>query len=32
MSEFIEAFKRGRRLPFEIRDANGRILAEVSCH
>jgi hypothetical protein len=32
MSEFIEAFKRGRPLPYEIRDADGRLLAEVSCH
>jgi hypothetical protein len=31
MSEFIEAFKQGRRLPYEIRDAQGRLLAEVSC-
>jgi hypothetical protein len=32
MSEFIEAFEQGRPLPYEIRDASGRILAEVSCH
>jgi hypothetical protein len=32
ISDFIEAFKQGRRFPYEIRDANGRLLAEVSCH
>jgi hypothetical protein len=32
MNEFIEAFKQGRPLPFEIRDASGRLLAEVSCN
>jgi hypothetical protein len=31
MSEFIEAFKQGRPFPYEIRDARGRLLAEVSC-
>jgi hypothetical protein len=31
MNEFIEAFKEGRPLPYEIRDANGRLLAKVSC-
>jgi hypothetical protein len=31
MNEFIAAFKGGRRLPYEIRDADGRLLAEVSC-
>jgi hypothetical protein len=32
MSEFIEAFEQGRPLPYEIRDASGQILAQVSCH
>jgi hypothetical protein len=32
MNEFIEAFERGRPLPYEIRDASGQLLAEVSCH
>jgi hypothetical protein len=32
MSEFTRAFKEGRSLPYQIRDANGRLLGEVSCH
>jgi hypothetical protein len=32
MNQFIDAFKQGRPLPYEIRDASGRLLAEVSCH
>jgi hypothetical protein len=31
MHEFVEAFQEGRRFPYEIRDADGRMLAEVSC-
>src|ERR1700722_18972851 len=32
MREFVEAFQEGRSLPYEVRDADGRLLAEVSCH
>jgi hypothetical protein len=32
MREFVEAFQEGRSLPYEVRDAEGRLLAEVSCH
>jgi hypothetical protein len=32
MREFVEAFEEGRRLPYEIRDAKGQLLADVSCH
>jgi hypothetical protein len=32
MTEFIEAFAEGRPLPFEVRAANRRVLAQISCN
>jgi hypothetical protein len=32
MTEFIEAFTEGRPLPFEVRAANRRVLAQISCN
>lgn len=32
MTEFIDAFSEGRALPFEIRAANRRVLARISCN
>lgn len=32
MTEFIDAFTEGRPLPFEVRAANRRVLASISCN
>jgi len=32
MTEFIDAFVDGRPLPFEVRAANRRVLASISCN
>ena len=32
MTEFIDAFTGGRALPFEVRAANRRVLARISCN
>ena len=32
MAEFIDAFTEGRPFPFEVRAANRRVLAQISCN